>query len=464
MLFTFKHKKLFLCLIHKSTDNITIMKKSVFLLACLLPVISFAQPNKAYLIKTGKLFDSESAKFKSGLDILISRNRIEDVKPDASITDEERKKYTLIDLSAYTVMPGLIDAHTHLLYKEDKLGDIENASTLALEKHLTMDGDAFRALYGAARAKGYLESGITSVQDLGNSGMYGDIALRKAIVQNLVPGPNMSCAGPGLAAAGAQMPGLLFPNQSLVDGEYRVISGTADAVQAVREHINQGVNVIKLYSDNRPNRTKLTIEEMRAVVVEAHRYKVPVVAHATTDEAVYNAVMAGVDVIEHGYNVADSTLALMASKHVVLVPTDGDRAGLVDFFKATMKDTTGMNAMVNNNRKRYIDRLQRAIKCGVTIAYGSDDYAASDKPFGEPSKHTLIGYYEAGLPITQVLQIATRNSAQVLSWGKYLGILKKGYFPDIIAVDNNIEKDINAILNVRFVMKAGTIYKNIDKL
>ncbi|WP_448698518.1 amidohydrolase family protein [Mucilaginibacter sp. AW1-3] len=439
------------------------MKKVAFFLLCVMPAILFAQPNKAYLIKTGKLFDSESAQFKSGMDILIARGHIEDVKPDAAVTDEERKKYTLIDLSAYTVLPGLIDAHTHLLYKEDNLGAVENASTLALEKHLTMDGDAWRALYGAARAKGYLESGITSVQDLGNSGMYGDIALRRAIAQNLVPGPNISCAGPGLAAAGAQLPGLLFANQSLVDGEYRVISGPADAVQAVREHINQGVNVIKLYSDNRPNRTKLTIEEMRAAVDEAHRYKIPVVAHATTFESTHNAVLAGVDVIEHGYNIADSTLILMAQKHVVLVPTDGDRAGLVDLLKTRMKDTTRMNINVNNSRKRSIERLQRAIKYGVTIAYGSDDYGASDRPFGEPSKHTLIGYYEAGLPITQVLQIGTRNSAQVLGWGKYLGILKKDYLPDIIAVDNSIDKDINAILNVRFVMKNGTIYKNIDK-
>lgn len=434
------------------------MKKIIFILASVIPLSLFAQTDKVYLIKTGKLFDSESAQFKTGLDIIVSRGRIEDVKPDADITAEERKKYFVIDLSSYTVLPGLIDAHTHLLYREQGMGDNANSSTLALEKHLTMEGDAYRALYGAARAKGYLEAGITSVQDLGNSGMFADIALRKAIGENLVPGPNMSCAGPGLAAAGAQMPGLLSSYQTMVDGEYRVISGTVDATQAVREHINQGVNVIKIYSDNRPNRTTLTIEEMQAVVDEAHRYNVRVTAHATTDKSVYNAVMAGVDCIEHGYNISDTTLMLMAKKQVMLVPTDGDRAGLVNFFRST-KDTINMEARVTKNRQRYIDRLQRALRFGVTIVYGSDDYAASQLPFGEPSKHTLIGYYEAGLPITQVLQIATRNSAQQLNWGKYLGILKKGYLADIIAVDNTIEKDINAILNVRFVMKGGTIYK-----
>ncbi|MCC8426086.1 amidohydrolase family protein [Mucilaginibacter sp. UR6-11] len=436
------------------------MKKIYLITFLILPVALCAQNNKNWLIKTGKLFDSETAQFKTGLDILVKDGRIEDVKPDVDITADQRKQYTLIDLSNSTVLPGLIDAHTHLLYREGNSGNGPNTSTIALERHLTMDGDAYRALYGAARAKGYLEAGITSVQDLGNSGMYGDIALRKAIADRLLPGPNMSCAGPGLAAAGAQMPGLLAGDQHLVDGEYRIVSGVDDAVQAVREHVNQTVNVIKIYADNRPNRTFLSVEEMRAIVNEAHRYHLRVTAHATVDESIKNAVLAGVDCIEHGYNVSDSTLMLMASHKVMLVPTDGDKSGLVTFFMTTMKDTTGMDARVTRNRKYYIDRLQRALKFGVTIAYGSDDYAESKLPFGEPSKHNLIGYTEAGVPIPQVLQIATRNSARQLNWGKYLGIIKKGYLPDIIAVDNSIDKDIHAIMDVKFVMKGGVVYVN----
>jgi len=436
------------------------MKKTFFNIVLFAPLLLSAQPGKSWLIKTGKLFDSETAQFKTGLDIIVKKGFIDEVKPDTAVTDAERKQYTLIDLSSYTVLPGLIDAHTHLLYREEAASHIKDFSTLALEKHLTMDGDAYRALYGAARAKGYLEAGITSVQDLGNSGRYADIALRKAIGDNLVPGPNMSCAGPGLAAAGGQMPGLLSTAQPMVDGEYRIISGAVDAVQAVREHINQGVNVIKLYSDNRPNRTTLTVEEMRAVVDEAHRYNIRVTAHATTDKAVYNAVMAGVDCIEHAYNVSDTTLMLMAKKKVIMVPTDGDNAEMFSFFGSNMKDTTGLGAKVVNYRRKYIDRLQRALKFGVKIACGSDDYGDSKLPYGEPSKHVLIGYHEAGVSIAQVLQIATRNSAEELNWGNWLGVLKKGYLPDIIAVDNTIETDINALLYVRFVMKAGTVYVN----
>jgi imidazolonepropionase-like amidohydrolase len=221
----------------------------------------------------------------------------------------------------------------------------------------------------------------------------------------------------------------------------------------VREHINQGVTVIKLYADNRPNRTMLSIDEMRAVVTEAHRYNVRVTAHATFNQSIHNAVLAGVDGIEHGYNVSDSTLILMAKKHVFLVPTDGDRESM-------LKDNPNGTAMADRYFKRMADRLMRAIKAGVPIALGSDDYAESKNLYGEQSKHNLIGYHNDGVPIPQVLQIGTFNSAQQIGRSKDLGLLKKGFLADIIAVDENIETDIHAILNVRFVMKGGVIYKN----
>ncbi len=430
------------------------MKKVFLLITLFAPLLLLAQDNNTWLIKPGKLFDSESAQFKTGLDILVKKGSIVDVKPDAQVSDEERKQYTLIDLSKYTVMPGLIDAHTHLLYRQANVPGID-LNTLALEQHLNMDGDAYRALYGAARAKGYLEAGITAVQDLGNSGQYADMALRRAIGEGLVPGPRMSCAGPGLAAAGAQMPGINIASQHIIDGEYRIVSGVDDAVQAVREHINQGVTVIKLYADNAPNHTMLSIDEMRAAVNEAHRYNVRVTAHATFDLSIHNAVVAGVDGIEHGYSVSDSTLALMAKKHVFLVPTDGDR----ETFSAMIKDTAFVNRIIG----RKSSRLMRAIKAGVPIALGSDDYVESKMPYGEQSKHDLIGYHEFGVPIPQVLQIGTINAAQQISRSRDLGLLKKGYLADIIAVDQNIETDIHAILNVRFVMKNGVVYKNTAK-
>ena len=152
-------------------------------------------------------------------------------------------------------------------------------------KTLTMQGDAYRAIYGSVRAKAYLEAGITAVQDLGNSGEYADIALRKAINEGLVIGPRMRCAGRGLSSEGGQMPDVIYKHRDIVEDEYRIVKGKDDAMQAVRENITQGADVIKIYSNNTPNVTALSIEEMQAIVKEAHRYGLRVTAHATDNQA-----------------------------------------------------------------------------------------------------------------------------------------------------------------------------------
>ncbi len=435
------------------------MNKLIFVFLLILPGLLFAQGDKTSLIKTGKLFDSESGEFKTGMDILVKNGRIDNVKADKDISADERATYTLIDLSAYTVLPGLIDVHTHLLLKEEMIPNVD-FSALSLEKRLTMEGDAYRAIYGSVRAKAYLEAGITAVQDLGNSGKFADIALRKAIDEGLVPGPRMSCAGQGLSSEGGQIPGLIYKHRDIVNDEYRIISGVDDATQAVRENVNQGATVIKIYSNNTPNKTALSVDEMRAIVKEAHRYGLRVTAHATDNQAVYNAVIAGVDGIEHGYAVADSTLLLMAAKHVILTPTDADKITLTNVLKIVAPDFKDVSPWIKQRQQKYGDRLLRAIKYGVTIAYGSDDYDDLKMPYAEPSKRTLIAYYEEGVPIPKILQIATINSARQINSPNMLGVLKKGFAADLIAVDNTIETDINAILNVHFVMKAGVVYVN----
>src|SRR5579859_564213 len=193
-----------------------------------MPAMAQDKP-ASYLIKAGKLFDSETGEFKTGMVILVKDKRIEAVKPEQEATEAERSGYTVIDLSSYAVLPGLIDAHTHLLYRE-VIHPGNSVQSMDLIKELTTEGDAYRALYGAARAKAYLEAGITAVQDLGNSGQYGDVALRRAINEGLVPGPRMRCAGRGLASEGGQLPGLIYKHRDLVDDEYRIVKGVDDAI------------------------------------------------------------------------------------------------------------------------------------------------------------------------------------------------------------------------------------------
>lgn len=438
-----------------------------FVLALLLtfnPLVSLiAQHKQQHLIKAGKLFDSETAEFKTGMVILVTGNIIDTVKAEKDLTANEKKNYTLLDLSKFTVLPGLIDCHTHLLCKENLYPD-NNVTGLDMGRSLVFDGDAYRALYGAARAKAYLEAGITAVQDLGNSGQFADVALNRAIMEGLLPGPRMRCSGPGLSTYGGQMPGTIFKHQRIIEDEYRIIKNPLDAADAVRENVTQGATVIKIFANNTPNRTMLSIDEIKAIVDEAHRYDIRVTAHATSNRAAYNAIIGGVDAIEHGYELHDSTLGLMAKKGVVLVPTDGDSITLVQYLKLSSGPGEVSPQMISNFLRGARDRMQRAHKKGVIIAAGSDDYIDFKMPFAEPSKRTLIGYHESGIPIPAVLQFATLNAARQLRWSKRIGTIRKGFFADIIAVDTSIETDINAILNVRFVMKDGKVIVNKSPL
>ena len=321
------------------------------------------KPPETILIRAGRLFDSEKGVLLPARDIIVKGNLIESVGENLPVPAGA----TVIDLRAFTVLPGLIDSHTHLLYLESPKSDL----TMEGVKALTVEGTPLRALRGAARGKTFLLAGITSVRDLGNSGRFGDVALRQAIQEGSVDGPRMFVSGPGLSPVGGQFPGLKQNYQSIADEEYRIIRGAEDARLAVRENVTLGARVIKIYSNNTPNPGYLSIDEMRAIVDEAHLMGVKVAAHATDDKAVRRAVEAGVDSIEHGYQIEDATLALMKEKNVVLVPTDVSAMEYAKYFELGGKPLPpDMKALVEPMH----DRLRRAVKAGVTIASGSDNY------------------------------------------------------------------------------------------
>ena len=268
----------------------------IFFLLFFLPLAAQTPPDTGTtVIHAGRLFDSENAVFLPDRTIIVRDRIITQVGQNLAIPAGAR----VIDLRKLTVLPSLIDAHTHLLYLEDPSGNL----TMEGMKAVTVEGTPLRVLHGAARARTFLAAGITTVRDLGNSGRFGDVALQKAIEDGSVDGPRMIVSGPGLSPEGGQFPGLQIGHRAIAEEEYRIVHGPQDAAAAVSENITYGAKVIKVYSNNTPNPGSLSIEEMRAIVEPARRFGVRVAAHATNNDAVWRAVQAGVNSIEHGDNL-----------------------------------------------------------------------------------------------------------------------------------------------------------------
>jgi imidazolonepropionase-like amidohydrolase len=416
------------------------------------PVAAQTPPDSGVkLIRAGRLFDSEAGVFLPARDVIVRNGRVEAVGENLAPPAGAR----IIDLRGYTVLPGLIDAHTHLLYLE-KLGP---GLTMEGVRSVVIEGTPLRALHGAARARTFLAAGITTVRDLGNSGQFGDVALRTAIDDGTVDGPRMIVSGPGLSPEGGQFPGVQPGHGTIAAEEYRIVRGAEDAAQAVRENVTYGARVIKIYSNNTPNPGSLSPAELHAIVDEAHRMRVRVAAHATSDDAVWRAAEAGVESVEHAYSVADSTLELMAKKGVFLVPTDVDTASFRKLLRETAPERGEPTAeQIAQFVASGHDRLQRALKAGVPIAAGSDMYLDMHMPQGEAAKRVLFAYAEAGVPPAQVLQFATTGGARLLGLTGRAGVIKVGSFADIIAVEGDPGQDIHALEHVRFVMKNGIVY------
>lgn len=409
------------------------------------------QKNSIY-IKAGFLYDSKENTLLKNKLIHIRGTKIISVSEFESLP----KNSQAIDLTEYTVLPGLIDAHTHVLFSQEANEDFSEHSI----QSLIMESDALRVLRGSKRAKSYLDQGITSIKDLGNSGLYLDVALRDAINEGTVKGPRIFASGPILAATGGQIYGVLPEHQNLIDSEYRIISSPEDAKNAVREHVNQNVDLIKICADNLPNKTFLTIDEIKAVVETAHSYNLKVTVHCVTNQSAWNAVEAGVDGIEHGFNLADSTLTKMAEKQIYLVPTENS-----EDYMNTYVELAGYNANETEWIDKYLNkmaaRLKKAIDKEVPIVAGSDNYTDINVSRGESSTDMFRYYFEAGMKPLDILQSSTYISAFHLNKENDIGYLSPQANADIIAIKGDLINDfISTIENVEFIMKGGKVYKN----
>ncbi|RUR15843.1 amidohydrolase family protein [Legionella sp. km535] len=394
------------------------------------------QQNTPVILQAARILDVRNGVYLKGAAIWIENERIKAVDRTANILKRAPASARHLDLGNVTVLPGLIDCHTHLLARipDGNHGYAENLTTKSL---------AYRALEGAANARATLEAGFTTVRDLENEGSgYADIALRDAINEGLIPGPRIQVATRGIAAVGQYHPFGLSPDFVSFPMGAQMISGVEEARRAVREQIGHGADIIKIFADwDYPT---LTIVEMQVIVEEAHKARRKVAAHATTVEGIRNALISGVDSIEHGNRADHNNLEMMKQKNVYLVPT---LSGLdAKIAKAPASDK--MQILLKT--KNQMMTLARQI--GVKIASGSDP--TSLDRHGKNAEE-LLSMTRRGLSPLEAIQAATVSAAALLGWSDDVGSIEVGKFADLIAVSGDPLMDISTLQRIKFVMKGG---------
>ena len=409
-------------------------------------VYSIAQTARHVAVHAGRLLDVKTGKTLADQTLVIEDGRI--VSMAAAAEAKIPTDAVHIELPNATVLPGLIDAHTHLT-SEPRFGYDRLAISVPRE-----------ALIGAKNARVTLLAGFTTARNVGARG-FTDVALRDAINAGDVPGPRLLVSGPPLSITGGHCDNNMLPS------EYHATSdGAADGVAAVqhkvRENIKYGADLIKVCAtggvlslgDN-PQHSQYTVEEMKAIVADAHRLGRKVAAHAHGAEGIRWAAEAGVDSIEHGSYIDDAGIAAMKEHGTYLVPT----LYLGDWMMENAEQTHMPPPLMAKAREvipAARKNIAHAFTSGVKVAFGTD---AAVYPHGLNGREFAV-MVKLGLTPLQAIQAATVNAADLLGWSGKVGSLEPGAWADVVAVDGDPVKDVTTLERVKFVMKAGEVVKN----
>jgi imidazolonepropionase-like amidohydrolase len=448
--------------------------RSVPMIALLLALLAAAPataqaPPPATLIKAARLIDPRTGSALSPAAVLIEDGKIKRVGPPATVQEAAPATVKVVDLAGATLLPGLIDGHTHLLL--DVIVPQE-----AQVKRMTFNGEfepglllavagmtpSARVLLGAKLAREDLESGFTTVRNVGHSGIDGDVTLRDAINAGRVPGPRMLASGRKIIASGDYIQSLNpAVATAIAEQEFLYLDGADSARRAVRSNVFYGVDLIKIaLGDN------ISPAEMSALVEEAHREQLKVAVHAVSAMSIQIAIDAGADSIEHGNEATAEQLRQMRAKGIFfdLTPTVFNGTFWTTVHAATVV-SAGFNAELlardARGRERGAALVQRVLKSGVKIAAGSDMcWFLPDKTRGEASATMFAALHAAGMPALDILRAVTINAAEMLGWQDRVGDVEAGKYADLVAVAGDPLADISELERVRFVMKGGQIIRN----
>jgi len=410
----------------------TLFFAALVISCCVFPVSAqLKSSSEVVAIKAGKLLDPETGRTTANQVILVEGNKIKEIGANVSIPAEAK----IIDLSKATVLPGLFDAHTHLCMAVIPGRDQGNYYFTTL-----LDTTGYRAIEGVANGMAMLQSGFTTVRDIGNAGNYADTDLRHAIEAGWVQGPTIVNAGIIIAPYGGQFH-LQPEKKDLATPEYLFADTRDEMRKAIRQNIHFGSKVIKIVVDDQAY--IYSTEDIRFMIAEAHAAGLKLAAHCWTHAGAHNAAEAGVDSIEHGFRMTDEDLQLAKKNSVTLVGTE-----------FTEKLTS------SEQHKIWVDRLNRAYQIGVNMAFGTDVIdALPGETRGTLAVDYIQSWIEAGVPAADTLRAMTVNAARLLGVDKERGFLKPGMAADIIATPENPIEDIRTLKRVSFVMKDGTIIK-----